>query len=131
MGLFSPLTDLQVCVHITWISVISVLLTFIMYVHVGHHIWCKSYGSPVVNVYSVEEGSLRKLPVISVASETLKVLTGSSVLAISMDTLALKATDSVLQYVHISAIHISYKYSATSIIQIPFSMFRIPCYNTR
>ena len=70
-----------------------------IHVHVGQHIWRKSYGSPVVNIYRVEEGSLRKVPVISVASDTLNMLTGSSVLAISMEIFGLKPTDSVLQYV--------------------------------
>ena len=58
-----------------------------------------------MNVYSVEEGSIRKLPMINVAPETLKLLTKSSALAIRMDILGLKPTDSVLQYVLISAIH--------------------------
>ena len=71
---------------------------------VGHHIWHQSYGSPVVNIYTVEGGSLRKVPVVSVASETLKMLTGSSVVPISMDVFGLKPTDSVLQYVLISGL---------------------------
>lgn len=66
----------------------------------GHPIWRKSYGSPVVNIYAVEEGSLRKIPMISVASETLKFLTESSALAIGMDV-GLKPAESVLQYVTI------------------------------
>ena len=70
-------------------------------IHVGHHIWRKSYGSPVVNIYAVEESSLRKVPMISVASETLQMLTGSSVRAINMDTFGLKPTDSALQYAFI------------------------------
>lgn len=66
---------------------------------VGHHIWRKSYGSPVVNIYTVEESSLRKMPMISVASDTLQMLTTSSVRAISMDMFGLKPADSVLRYV--------------------------------
>lgn len=66
---------------------------------IGHHIWSQSYGSPVVSIYAVEGGSLRKVPVVSVGSETLKMLTGSSTLPISMDTVRPKLADSVLQYV--------------------------------
>jgi hypothetical protein len=68
---------------------------------VGHHniIWSQSYGSPVVSIYAVEGGSLRKVPVVSVGSETLKMLSGSSTLPISMDMVGPKPTDSVLQYV--------------------------------
>ena len=45
----------------------------------------------------MEGGSLRKIPVVSVGSETLKMLTGSSTLPISMDMVRPKSTDSVLQ----------------------------------
>lgn len=71
---------------------------------VGHHIWNQSYGSPVVSIYAVEGGSLRKVPVVSVGSETLKMLAGSSTLPISMDVVRPKPTDSVFQYVLIHGI---------------------------
>ena len=74
---------------------------------VGHHIWSQSYGSPVVSIYAVEGGSLRKVPVVSVGSETLKMLTGSSTLPISMDMIRQKPMDSVLPYVLFHSIKLS------------------------
>ena len=55
------------------------------------------YSSPVMAVYSVEQGRLRKVPSTSVAADSLGMLTGSSILAIRTDTYGIKATDSVLQ----------------------------------
>ena len=45
----------------------------------------------------MEGGALRKVPVFSVGSETLKMLTGSSTLPINMDMFGPKPSDSVLQ----------------------------------
>lgn len=61
--------------------------------------WRKMYSSPVMAVYSVEGGNLRKVPSTSVAADSLGMLTGSSVLAIRTDTFGIKASDSILQYV--------------------------------
>ena len=61
--------------------------------------WRKMYSSPVMGIYSVESGGLRKVPSISVAADSLGMLTGSSILAIRMDTFGIKASDSILQYV--------------------------------
>lgn len=44
---------------------------------------------------------------ISVASETLHMLTTSSVRVISMDMFGLKPAESVLQYVHLCATHLN------------------------
>ena len=71
---------------------------------VGHHIWSHSYGSPVVSIYAVEGTSLRKVPVVSVGSETMKMLTGSSTLPIRVDMVRPKPTSSVLQYVLIYSV---------------------------
>ena len=65
----------------------------------GQDVWRRTYASPVMAIYSVENGNLRKLPSTSVAADTLSMLTGSSVLAIRTDTFGIKASDSVLQYV--------------------------------
>ena len=59
--------------------------------------WRQTYGSPVVSVYSVEDGGLRKIPVTTVAADTLAHLSGSAILAIRADTFSIKATDHVLQ----------------------------------
>ena len=67
------------------------------YSSLGHHFWRNIYGNPVVAMYSVIGGVLHKLPVTTVASDTLNTLTGSSVLAIQAETFGIKATDSVLQ----------------------------------
>ena len=65
----------------------------------GQRVWRQSYGSPVISIYSVEGGDLRKVAMTSVAADTLDLLTGSSVLAIRADTFGIKATDSSLQLV--------------------------------
>ena len=63
----------------------------------GKTAWRNMYSSPVMAVYSVEQGRLRKVPSTSVAADSLGMLTGSSILAIRTDTYGIKATDSVLQ----------------------------------
>lgn len=70
---------------------------YFIYLITGHHLWRNVYGSPVVAIYSVVGGILRKIPVTTVAADTLNTLTGSSVLAIQAETFGIKATDSVLQ----------------------------------
>lgn len=63
----------------------------------GKTVWQNSFGSPVVAIYSIEGGALRKIPMTTIALGTMERLTGSSVLAIRTDTYGIKATDSVLQ----------------------------------
>ena len=65
----------------------------------GQSVWRGTYSSPVMAVYSVEGGGLRKVPSTSVAANSLSMLTGSSVLAFMTDTFGIKASDSILQYV--------------------------------
>lgn len=55
------------------------------------------FESPVVALYAVEGGALRKVPMTTTARGTISRLTGSSVLALRTDTFGIKATDSVLQ----------------------------------
>ena len=61
--------------------------------------WQNTFQSPVVAVYAVEGGALRKVPMTTAAHGTMSRLTGSSVLALRTDTFGIKATDSVLQWV--------------------------------
>ena len=66
--------------------------------------WQNSFDSPVVAIYSVDGGALRKIPMTTVALGTMERLTGSSVLAIRADTFGIKATDSVFQYVELDTL---------------------------
>jgi len=63
----------------------------------GQQVWQQTYDSPVVAIYSPQGGELRQIPLTSVASSTLNLLTGSSVLAFRADTVGIKATDTVFQ----------------------------------
>ncbi|XP_064384152.1 serine/threonine-protein kinase/endoribonuclease IRE1-like isoform X2 [Halichondria panicea] len=63
----------------------------------GKLVWQNAFESPVVAVYAVEGGALRKVPITTTARCTMNRLTGSSVLALRTDTFGIKATDAVLQ----------------------------------
>ena len=66
--------------------------------HTGDRVWEKVFDSPVVGIYSLEGGgTLRKVPITTVGQETLDGITGSSALAIKMDTACLQATDAVMK----------------------------------
>ncbi len=65
--------------------------------YLGKPAWRHEYGSPVMAVYSVENGRLRKIPSTSVAADSLD-LSESTILAIVTQTAGgIKATDSPLQ----------------------------------
>lgn len=65
--------------------------------YIGKPAWHNEYSSPVMAVYSVEQGRLRKVPSTSVAADSLD-LSESAILAITTETYGgIKATDSVLQ----------------------------------
>lgn len=64
---------------------------------IGKLVWQTMFESPVVALYAVEGGALRKVPMTTTARGTISRLTGSSVLALRTDTFGIKATDSVLQ----------------------------------
>ena len=74
-----------------------VVFMCILKLHTGQQVWRHSFGSPVISVYSLDNRSLRKVPITTVASSTIDYLTGSSVLALRADTLSIKATDTILQ----------------------------------
>ena len=60
--------------------------------------WQRTYSSPVVAIYTPEAGGeLRKVPIRTVARETMELITESSVLAIQTNTAAIKPTDTVLK----------------------------------
>lgn len=64
----------------------------------GDRVWEKSFGSPVVGVYSLEGGqNLRKVPMTSLSHDTLHGITGSTALAIKNDISSLKATDAIMK----------------------------------
>ena len=68
----------------------------------GERIWKKSFDSPVVAIYSVEKAGtigshLRKVPMVSVGKETMAAITGSSALALKMDTDVMEPVDALLK----------------------------------
>lgn len=63
----------------------------------GRRNWEGSFGSPVVSIYDVRGGGLRRLPSVTVASDMLGSLSASSLLAIRADTSSIKASDNALQ----------------------------------
>ena len=63
----------------------------------GDDVWRRTYASPVMAVFAVERGNLRRIPSLSVATDTLSALTGSAVLALRTHTFGIKASDSLLQ----------------------------------
>ena len=64
----------------------------------GERMWQRTYGSPVVAIYTPEVGGeLRKVPMRSVGRETMGLLTESSVLAIRTNSAGIKPTDTVLK----------------------------------
>ena len=70
---------------------------------VGNSVWEKQFDSPVVGVYCSEGiGNLRKVPITTVGQETLKAITGSSSLAVRMDSNCLDPTDESLKYAAIN-----------------------------
>lgn len=78
---------------------LSILYTYwIVFFSQGDRVWEKSFGSPVVGVYSLEGGqNLRKVPMTSLSHETLHGITGSTALAIKNDISSLKATDVIMK----------------------------------
>ena len=63
----------------------------------GQDVWRQTYSSPVMAVYVVEHGSLRKVPSTSVAADTLSSLTSSSLLAVVEDSANVNKAGSMLQ----------------------------------
>ena len=60
--------------------------------------WENQFGSPVVGIHSTDGyGNLRTVPMTTVAQETLETITGSSALAIRMETACLDPSDAMLK----------------------------------
>ena len=75
-------------------------------------------------MYSSEGGwgNLRKVPINTVGRETLSAITGSSALAIKMDTACLSATDTVMKY----AIYTIHCLSATDTV-MKYAIYTMHC----
>ena len=48
--------------------------------------WRGSYNSPVMAVFALEEGQLRKLPIYSVAIDSIDLLKGAAALSLYSET---------------------------------------------
>lgn len=76
-------------------SYVSLLLS--IYIYIGREVWRVSYNSPVVGVFVLEGMAMRKVPLYTVALESIDVLRESAALALRANTVGIKAFDASLQ----------------------------------
>lgn len=63
----------------------------------GSEIWRRLYDSPVMAVYMLDHGELQKIPLYTIAFQSMDHIVGSSALAIRARTVGIKALDANLQ----------------------------------
>ena len=67
------------------------------YMSSGLEVWRMSYNSPVMAVFVLESWKLRKVPLYTVAVESINLLKESSALAIRANAIGIKALDASVQ----------------------------------
>jgi hypothetical protein len=76
---------------------LEILHIVIFYIKLGLEMWRMSYNSPVVAVFMLEGWKLRKVPLYTVAVDSIDQLKESSALAIRTHAIGIKALDASVQ----------------------------------